>query len=276
MTAVTQAIQNIFRYEFIFRACIVGMMISVCAALLGVSLVLRRCSMIGDGLSHVGFGALAIAAALGLSALEVSLPVVILVAFIILRLSDSGKIHGDAMIAIMSTGALALGVMIVSLSGSETNLMDFLFGSVFALDSKDVNISLVLSVCVLVLFVLFYSRIFAVTFDASFARATGTKEGIYNSLISVLTAVTIVIGMRFMGSLLISSLIIFPPMTAMRVCKKFRSVIICTGILSAVGFFIGMVFSMAVPNAPVGASVVCVHIIFFLIFTLISKLQSKE
>lgn len=275
MNAVIDAVRNLFAYDFILRAVLVGMMISVCAALLGVSLVLRRCSMIGDGLSHVGFGVLAVSAAVGVSSLKLSLPVVILVAFLILRMSDSGKLKGDAVIALLSTGALAIGVMIVSLSGSNMNLMDFLFGSVFALTRADVNISLVLSALVLILYVLFYHKIFAVTFDAGFARATGTREGLYNSLISILTAVTIVIGMRFMGALLISSLIIFPPLTAMRLCKRFRSVIFCTAILSAVCFFLGMVVSMAVPNAPAGASVVCVNLASFLIFCGIAFVRNR-
>lgn len=275
MSAVTEAVRNLFAYDFILRAVIVGMLISICAALLGVSLVLRRCSMIGDGLSHVGFGTLAVAAALGVSSLKISLPVVILVAFFILKLSESGRMRGDAMIALLSTGALAVGVMIVSLSGSNMNLMDFLFGSVFALDWSDVNTSLILSVVVLVLYVLFYNKIFAVTFDGAFARATGTREGLYNSLISVLTAVTIVIGMRFMGALLISSLIIFPPLTAMRLCRSFRSVILCTAAVSAGCFFTGMVISVGVANAPAGASVVCVNAVLFLIFSLISFVRSR-
>lgn len=276
MNAVTTAIHNLFAYDFILRAVIVGTMISVCAALLGVSLVLRRCSMLGDGLSHVGFGALAIASAIGLSSLNVALPIVILVAFVILRVGNSGKINGDAAVALLSTGALAVGVMIVSVSGSNANLMDFLFGSIFALSRADVNISLVLAAVVLILFVVFYNKIFAVTFDPAFARATGTKEGLYNSLISILTAVTIVIGMRFMGALLISSLIIFPTMTAMRLCKSFRGVVVTSGILAAAGFFIGMVVSMAIPNAPAGASVVCVHIVFFIVSAVISLIRDRR
>ncbi len=270
MSAVMEAIQQIFEYEFIFRAVLVGTLISVCAALLGVSLVLRRFSMMGDGLSHMGFGTLAVAAALGVSSLYVSLPVVILVSFLMLRLGDSGKIRGDALIGIMSTGALAIGVMLVSLSGSNMNLMDFLFGSVFALNRSDVTISLVLALVVLVLFVLFYNKIFAVTFDGAFSGATGIRTGLYNSLTAVLTAVTIVVGMRFMGALLISGLIVFPPLTAMRLCKRFRSVVICTAILSAVSFFCGMVLSVAIPNVPAGASVICVNLGLFLIFSTIS------
>lgn len=269
MSAVMEALRNLFAYEFILRAVIVGTLISVCAALLGVSLVLRRFSMIGDGLSHVGFGTLAIAAVFGFSALSVSLPVVIAVAFVILRLGDSERIRGDALIGLMSTGALAVGVMIVSLSGSNINLLDFLFGSVFALRRQDVNFSLMLAAVVLILFVVFYNKIFAVTFDPAFSRATGIRAGLYNSLLAVLCAVTIVIGMRFMGALLISGLIIFPPLTAMRLCKRFRSVIVCSALVAACSFFFGMVLSVAIPGVPAGACVVCVNLALFLIFSII-------
>lgn len=275
MSVVINVIRNLFAYDFILRAVTVGTLISVCAALLGVSLVLRRFSMIGDGLSHMGFGTLAVAAALGVSSLAISLPVVVVVAFLILRLGDSGRMRGDALIGLMSTGALAVGVMIVSLSGSNMNLMDFLFGSVFALSKNDVNISLVLAAAVLILFVVFYHKIFVVTFDGAFSRATGIRTGLYSSLLSVLTAVTIVIGMRFMGALLISSLIILPPLTAMRLCKSFRSVVICTAAVSAFCFFTGMVISVGVPNAPAGASVVCVNICMFLLFALIGWIKGR-
>ena len=255
---ITDIFKPVFSYGFVFRAMLVGVLISVCAALLGVSLVLRRCSMIGDGLSHVGFGALAVAAALGAAQLWVALPVVVVVAFLIIRLGDDSKLSSDSAIALLSSGALALGVMIVSLTGSNTNLSDFLFGSVFALGEADAILSLVLSVIVLALFVLFYNKIFAVTFDAAFARATGTREGFYNTFIALLTAVTVVVGMRLVGALLVTSLIIFPPLTAMRVCKKFRSVVI----------------SLGVRSAPVGASVVLVNVVFFLLFLCAGKVRS--
>ena len=264
--SITYIFKTIFGYGFIFRAMLVGVLISVCAALLGVSLVLRRCSMIGDGLSHVGFGALAVAAALGAAQLWVALPVVIAVAFLIIRLNDNSKLSSDSAVALISSASLALGVLIVSLTGSNTNLNDFLFGSVFALSRADVNLSLVLSAAVLVLFVLFYNKIFAVTFDAGFARATGTREGFYNTFVALLTAVTVVIGMRLVGAMLVASLIIFPPLTAMQVCKKFRSVVICSGVLAAIAFIAGMMISIGVRSAPVGASVVCVNAALFLVF----------
>ena len=269
MNAVMDAIRNIFAYEFLLRAVIVGILISVCAALLGVSLVLKRFSMMGDGLSHIGFGTLAIGTALGISSMAVSLPVVILVAFLMIRLGDSGKMRGDALIGLLSTGALAMGVMVISLSGSNLNLMDFLFGSVFALNGGDVRISLVLAFAVLGIFILCYNKIFAVTFDDGFANATGIQAGLYSSLLAVLTAITIVVGMRFMGALLISGLVVFPPLTAMRLCKSFRSVTLCAAVLAAVCFFSGIVISVAVPGCPAGACVVCVNLGVFLIFSII-------
>lgn len=274
MNVVTEAIRNIFAYEFLFRAVIVGTLISVCAALLGVSLVLKRFSMMGDGLSHIGFGTLAVAAALGFSSMAISLPVVIGVAFLMLWLGDKGKMRGDALVGLMSTGALAIGVLVVSVSGTNINLMDFLFGSVFALTAGDVYLSLALAVPVLVLFALFYHKIFAVTFDGNFSQATGIRTGLYSSLLAVLTAVTIVIGMRFMGALLISGLVVFPPLTAMQLCKKFRSVVLCTAVLSGISFFFGMVFSVAIPNCPAGACVICVNLVVFLLFSLIRRIRT--
>ena len=274
VATITDIFRTIFGYGFLFRAMLVGVLISVCAALLGVSLVLRRCSMIGDGLSHVGFGALAVAAAFGATELWIALPVVIIVAFLIIRLSDNSKITGDSAIALLSSGALALGVLTVSVTGANKNLNDYLFGSVFALGNVDAVISIVLSAIVLTLFVLFYNKIFAVTFDAPFARATGTHGGFYNTFIALLTAVTVVVGMRLVGALLVTSLIIFPPLTAMRVCKKFKSVVICSGVLSALSFIIGMMISLGVESAPVGASVVMVNAAFFLIFLGAGKLRS--
>lgn len=269
---ITYIFKTIFGYGFMVRAMIVGVLISVCAALLGVSLVLRRCSMIGDGLSHVGFGALAVAAAMGAAELWIALPVVVIVAFLIIRLNDDSRLSSDSAIALISSAALAIGVMIVSLTGSNTNLSDYLFGSVFALSDADSVLSIVLSAIVLILFVLFYNKIFAVTFDGSFARATGTKEGFYNTFVALLTAVTLVVGMRLVGALLVTSLIIFPPLTAMRVCKKFRSVVILSGVLSALSFIIGMMISVGVPSAPVGASVVLVNAVFFIVFFAAGKL----
>jgi zinc transport system permease protein len=257
---------EMFSYAFLVRAVIVGFLVSLCASLLGVSLVLKRYSMIGDGLSHVGFGALAIATAVNAAPLAVSIPIVVSAAFLLLRLSENHVIKGDAAIAIVSTGALALGVMVISVTtGMNTDVCNYLFGSILAMNKNDVTLSIILSITVLFLFVVFYHKIFAVTFDETFAKATGTKTGVYNMLIAFLTAITIVLGMRMMGAMLISSLIIFPALTAMRICKKFKTVTLCSALVSVICFFIGVVISYLYAT-PTGASVVIINILAFLLF----------
>ncbi len=259
-------LKEMLSYTFLVRAVIVGLLVSLCAALLGVSLVLKRYSMIGDGLSHVGFGSLAIATAVNAAPLTVAVPVVVLVAFFLLRISEKSKIRGDAAIAIISTSSLAIGVVVISMTtGMNTDVCNYMFGSILAMSKADVAFSIVLSAMVLALFVLFYNKIFAVTFDETFARATGTKVGVYNMLIAFLTAITIVLGMRMMGAMLISSLVIFPALTSMRVCKKFKTVTLCSAFASIICFFIGVVISY-VYAIPTGASVVIINIIAFLLF----------
>lgn len=256
-------------YPFLVRAAVVGLLVSLCASLLGVSLVLKRYSMIGDGLSHVGFGALAIATAMNLAPLTVSIPVVVLAAFLLLRISENSKIKGDAAIALISTGALAIGVLVISVTtGMNTDVCNYLFGSILVMSHGDVVLSVALSLVVLILFVLFYNKIFAVTFDETFSRAVGTKAGIYNMLLAILTAITIVLGMRMMGAMLISALIIFPALTAMRVCKRFITVIICSAVVSVTCFSIGLVLSYWF-ELPTGASVVAVNIVALLLFSAI-------
>jgi zinc transport system permease protein len=266
VSGLINTLLEMFSYTFLVRAVVVGLLVSLCAALLGTSLVLKRYSMIGDGLSHVGFGALAVATAMNAAPLTVSIPVVILAAFLLLRISENSKIKGDAAIALISTASLAVGVVVISLTtGMNTDVCNYMFGSILAMSKDDVVLSLVLAVVVLVLFVLFYNKIFAVTFDETFAQATGTKTGVYNMLIAFLTAITIVLGMRMMGALLISSLIIFPALTAMRTFKTFKSVTICSAIVSVLCFFIGVVISY-IHATPTGASVVIVNCITFLLF----------
>ncbi|NLW78705.1 MAG: metal ABC transporter permease [Ruminococcaceae bacterium] len=266
---------EMFSYPFLVRAVIVGALVSLCAALLGNSLVLKRYSMIGDGLSHVGFGALAVATAFGWAPLAVSIPLVVLAAFLLLRLSDNSKIKGDAAIAMISTGSLAVGVIVLSLTtGMTTDVCNYLFGSILAMNKTDVYMSMVLSIVVIVIFLLFYHKIFAVTFDETFARATGVKAGGYNMLLAFLTAITIVLGMRMMGAMLISSLIIFPALTAMRLCKTYRSVILCSVVVSLICFFIGVVVSYLYAM-PTGASVVMVNILAFGIFAAIAAVKGK-
>lgn len=267
-------ILSAFSYSFMINALIAGGLVSLCAALLGVSLVLKRYSMIGDGLSHVGFGALAIAAALGISPLKFTIPVVIIAAIALLRISESSKIKGDAAIALISTGALAIGIIIVSAGGVNTDLNSYLFGSILAVNDSDTVFSIILSAIVLVLFSVLYNKIFTVTFDEKFAKATGINTNIYNIIIAVLTAVTIVLGMRLMGALLISALIIFPTLTSMRVFRTFKSVIISSAFISILCFFAGIILSY-IFNTPSGATVVAVNIIMFLIFSLIGFIKSR-
>lgn len=269
-------IVSLFSYSFILRAVLVGIMVSLCASVLGVNLVLKRYSMIGDGLSHVSFGALALAAALNMAPLMVSIPIVVIAAFFLLRISENSKLSGDAAIAVFASSSLAFGIIITSLtSGINADVCNYMFGSILAMSTTDVYISIILSVLVLIMYLVFYNRIFAITFDENFSRATGVKVNVYNMLIAVLTALTIVLGMRIMGSLLISSLIIFPALSAMRVCKFFKSVIITSAIISVVCFFFGIIFSYAL-EIPVGASVVCVNLCTFLLFFITGKIKEKN
>ncbi len=264
---------NLFSYGFISRAMVVGTLVALCAALLGVSLVLKRYSMIGDGLSHVGFGALSIAMALGLAPLAVAVPVVVGAAFLLLRLSENSKIKGDAAIGLISSSALAVGVVVTSLtSGMNTDVYGYMFGSILAMNRADVVLSVVLSAVVLLLFVLFYNKIFAITFDEAFARATGTNAGFYNLLLAFLTAVTIVVGMRIMGAMLISSLVIFPALTSMRLCRSFRGVIVVSAAVSVCCFWGGMVVSFLF-STPAGASIVLANVCAFLLFSLLGRLR---
>jgi len=266
---------QMFSYEFMLRAVIVGVLVALCSALLGVTLVLKRYSMIGDGLSHVGFGALCIALAMNVAPLTVSVPVVVIAAFLLLRISEKSKIKGDAAIAMISSTALAVGIIVTSMTtGINSDVNGYMFGSILAMSDTDVVVSIALSIAVLVLYVVFYNRIFAVTFDESFARATGTKTGMYNTLIAILTAVTIVIGMRIMGAMLISSLIIFPALTSMRVCRSFRSVVTVSAIVSVICFFVGLFISFAF-SMPAGASVVAVNAATFGVFSIAGIIRRK-
>ncbi|MDD2189739.1 MAG: metal ABC transporter permease [Eubacteriales bacterium] len=269
-------IGELLSYSFIRRALVVGMLVALCSALLGVSLVLKRYSMIGDGLSHVGFGALSVATAMNLAPLKVSIPIVVGAAFLLLRISENSKIKGDAAIALISSSSIAIGVIITSLTtGMNADVYNFLFGSILAMSKGDVILSIALSIVVFLLFVFFYNKIFAVTFDESFARATGIKAGIYNMLIALLTAVTIVVGMRIMGALLISSLIIFPALSSMRIVRNFRGVILTSAVISTICFFWGMAASYAF-DTPAGASIVAVNLVVFIACCIIGLLPRKE
>ena len=252
--------------NFMTRAFLVGSLVALCSALLGVSLVLKRYSMIGDGLSHVGFGAMAIAAAMNAAPLAVAIPIVIVAAVLLLRINSNAKIKGDAAIALISTSSLAIGVMVISLTtGMNTDVYNYMFGSILAMSSDDLKLSVILSVIVL---------IFAITFDETFARATGVKAGLYNMLIAVLTAVTIVLGMRMMGALLISSLIIFPALTSMRVCRTFKSVILNSAVLSVVCLIAGLTISY-VGATPAGASVVLANLAALIVYSCIGMIRNR-
>lgn len=266
-------LKDLFSYTFIIRALVGGGFIALCAALLGVNLVLKRFSMIGDGLSHVGFGTLAIAMALNFSPLAVSIPVVVASAFLLLRISSSSDIKGDAAVALLSSSALALGILVTSLtSGLNTDVTAFMFGSILAMSRTDMYISIVLGIVVISLYTLLYNRIFAVTFDETFSSTAGLNTGRYNSLLAILTALTVAAGMRFVGVMMISSLIIFPALSAMRIFKTYRPVVICSALFSVLCFFIGIIASF-VWSAPAGASIVTANLICFGICALIGLIK---
>lgn len=268
-------ISEMISYSFMLRAIIIGTLIALCSSLLGVNLVLKRYSMIGDGLSHVGFGALALASALNMTPLTLAIPIVVIAAIILLRISENSNIKGDWAIALISTGSLAVGVMVISMSkGMNTDVYNYLFGSILSMSSEDVYLSLVITVIVLLMFILFYNRLFAITFDEPFSKATGTNTELYNIIIAVLTALIIVLGMRMMGSLLITSLIVFPAITSMRICKRYKMVIINSAIISIICLWIG-IFISYIYATPIGASIVICNIVMFIIYSLIQIVRNK-
>ncbi len=263
-----------FIRNFILPALIGGIAVTLCSSLLGVSLVLKRYSMIGDGLSHVGYGALSIAAVMNLAPLKFALPVVIVAAIILLRMNDNGKLKGDSAIAIFSTTALAIGILVSDKAGLKNEVSEYMFGSLLAMDGSDVLLSVVLSVAVLLMFIIFYNKIFAVTFDENFSRASGVRVNVYKMLIAVLTAITVVLGMMMMGALLISSLIVFPAISSMRIFRSFRAVMISSAIVSVMCFLVGFFISLILDIAP-GSSVVVVNAAVFLIFSAIGFLRKN-
>ncbi len=259
-------------YPFIQRALIVGILISLCAALVGVSLVLRKNSMIGDGLSHVAFSAFAVATVLNFSPLYFAIPIVIISSFMILWLSKNRKVNGDAMIALLSASSLAIGTMAISLSeGVNIDLNSYLFGSILAVGWGDVWLSIASSMIVVVLYVFLQNKIFAITFDEEFARASGIKTDYYDAIFSIICSVIVVLGMRLLGALLISSLIIFPTLIAMEFAKSFRRTAILAAIISVVNFTIGLAISYLI-DTPTGATVVIVNMVVFLVTKIVSKL----
>lgn len=269
-----------FSYPFVRYALIVGVLIALCSSLLGVILVLKRFSYIGDGLSHVAFGAMAIAAVVGLTdRMILTLPITIVCAILLLWTGQNTKIKGDAAIAMISVGALAVGYLLMNLFPTSSNISGdvctTLFGStsIITLKEGDVWFCAVLSLIVVLAFIFFYHKIFSVTFDETFARATGTRANLYNLIIAIIIAVIIVIAMNLVGSLLISALVIFPALSAMRVFKSFKSVTICSAFLSVCCAALGILISI-LANTPVGATIVIADIVAFGIFTLIGGFKS--
>lgn len=252
---------EMFSYPFMIRALIVGVLISLTAALIGVSLVLRRNSMIGDGLSHAAFGAFAVAVVLGFSPMWFALPVTMLASFIVLRLNKSRRINGDTAIALLSASSLAIGVMAISISkGVNIDLNSYLFGSILSVGWSDVWLSIGLCVFVSGLYILSFHRIFAITFDEEFAEAIGVKTKFYDGIFAGVCSVIVVLGMRLLGALLISSLIIFPALIVMKFVKSFKLVVIWSAISAVLMFVIGLILSYLLAT-PTGATVVIVNLV---------------
>ena len=268
-----------FHFSFVQYAFIVGVLISLCSSLLGVTLVLKRFSFIGDGLSHVAFGAISIAAVLNLSNnMFLVLPITIISAILLLRTGKNTKIHGDAAIAMISVSALALGYLIMNIFSTSANITGdvctTLFGStsILTLRKSEVWLCVILSILVIGAFIIFYNKIFAVTFDENFAQAIGTHASIYNLVIAVIIAIIIVLAMNLVGSLLISALVIFPALSAMRIFKSFKSVTICSACFSVICSVIGLLISI-LAGTPVGSTIVATNLVIFLICTIVGKIK---
>ena len=270
-----------FSFPFVRYAFIVGILIALCSSLLGVTLVLKRFSFIGDGLSHVAFGGIAIASVLNIANnMYLVLPLTILSAILLLRAGKDTKIQGDAKIAMISVGALALGYLLMNVFSTSSNLSgdvcSTLFGStsILTLTKGEVYLCTILSICVIIAFILFYNKIFAVTFDQDFATAVGTHASIYNLAIAIIIATIIVLAMNLVGSLLISALVIFPAISAMRLFKSFRSVTICSAVISVVCAIAGLLIAI-LAGTPVGSTIVAADIFVFIIFYIIEAIKER-
>ncbi|MCI7685153.1 MAG: metal ABC transporter permease [Clostridiales bacterium] len=282
MNGISMAMEYLRIYPFVRYAVIVGVLVSLAASLLGVTLVLKRFSFIGDGLSHVAFGAISIATVMHFTSyVQFTLPATILCAILILRTGRNSKINGDAVIAMLSVASLAVGYMIMNVFGASSNLSGdvctTLFGStsILTLSATEVRSTVILAIVVVGIFILFYNKLFAVTFDEDFARASGVHTEAYNMLIATVVAVVIVIAMDLVGSLLISALIIFPALSAMRIFRSFRSVTICSGVLAVISSLIGMLLSI-IAGSPVGATIVCTQIAMFAICWAVGSVNSSR
>lgn len=280
MTAIINDLHTYFQYPFVRYALIVGLLIAVCASLLGVTLVLKRFSFIGDGLSHIAFGAMSVAAVTGISNnMYIVLPTTILTAILLLRTGQKSKIQGDASIAMLSVGALAIGYLLMNIFSSSSNISGDVCGSLFGstsiltLTQNKVTLCVILSVVIIITFILLYNKIFCVTFDETFAKSTGINTDIYNLIIAVIIAVIVTLAMNLVGSLLISALVIFPALSAMRVSKTFKSATIISATIALVCTFSGIIISI-LAQTPIGATIVITDIAAFIICSIIGKFKN--
>ncbi len=270
------------QFPFVIYALIVGTLIALCSSLLGVNLVLKRYSFIGDGLSHVAFGAMSVAAVVGLTDnMVLVLPITIVAAILMLSAGQKVNINGDAAVAMISVGSLAIGYLLMSVFSTSANVSgdvcSTLFGStsILTLTKTDVWLCIVLAVIVIAVYVLFYNKIFAITFDENFARATGIRAGAYNFMTAVIIAVIIVLAMNLVGSLLISALVIFPALSAMRLFKNFRAVVICSGIISVSCALVGIIISI-LASTPVGSTIVVADLVVFAVCAIVGKVREGK
>lgn len=265
---------EMFSLPFFQKALIVGISISICAALLGVSMVLKKNSMIGDGLSHVGYGAAAIASALNFAPLAFAMPIVVIASIFILKLTEKSKIHGDAAIAIIASSSLAIGYTVIHTAGTNIDIESYLYGSINFITTEELIISVFLCLIVILAFILLYNKIFALTFDETFFKSTGSKSSIYSVIIAILCSLTVVVGMKILGALLISSLIIFPTISARQVFKTYKSVIIASVIISVLCCMVGVIMNFYI-DFPAGSTIVIVNLIVLLIFIAIGKILKR-
>ena len=273
MNGILEKFLEMWQYQFMVKALVVGVVLAVTAGLIGVSLVLRRKAMIGDGLSHVGFGAFAIATVIGVMPLQMALPIVILAAILILQVNQKSKVDADALIAMLSAGALAVGTLVISVvKGVNTDINNYLFGSILALDDFDVVAGVIFSLMVILFFIVKYHEIFAMTFDENFAKSIGLKTERLNTIFAILCAVVVVLGMRLVGALLISSLIIFPTVTAMQVVKSFKAVVFISVVVSVFCMVMGIIFSYFVAT-PTGATIVIFNVMAFLVAKMVEVFE---
>lgn len=283
MTDIIAQLTLYFQFSFVRYAMIVGILIALCSSLLGVTLVLKRYSFIGMGLSNVAFGATAIAAAMTMVEIEnifIVLPITVISAILLLRTRQNSKVHGDAALAMIAVGSLAIGYLIMNIFARTANLAGdvctILFGatSILTLSTTDLWVSIILSVLVVSVFIFFYHKIFAITFDEDFSSATGVRVKTYNLILSVIIAIVIALAINLVGALLISALVIFPAMSAMRVFKTFKSVTICSVFVSMSCAALGMIVSIII-STPVGSTIVAVNVVIFVLFTLVGLMARK-